>query len=373
MLVMLSTACSKLNASQEEKAATPIRGFPNVSLTISPVTISITGPVDKSELHRRFYNGLSQKFHEKAGEYADILGLLLEEKGYDKYEVADPNFQFSMEKLAHKKKAAAFGQFISKLNVKTDYALGIECTLHLENSWQEVYIVMVDANGDIVWEDSCKQDEPEFGDYGGTEFGRLELAFSRLIPVMGLEKLPKKELAEDKKQALREIRGKEPPNDSEFTAMNNRLKTMKETGRSARVLVYPARVGGDHIDPTCATRLTELLTEAKLCRAITAETAPVMEGRGWPNEMEVLWLFAHNVREYVRQYPADSDYVLFADYWFAPDGRVWAVHFVVCDRAGDWVIVDLQNSHQEAFQRINPKNLEDCNRLVLDRLEAELR
>ncbi len=46
--------------------------------------------------------------------------------------------------------------------------------------------------------------------------------------------------------------------------------------------------------------------------------------------------------------------------------------FVVCDRAGDWVIVDLQNSHQKEFQRISPKNLEDCDRLVLERLKAKL-
>jgi len=70
---------------------------------------------------------------------------------------------------------------------------------------------------------------------------------------------------------------------------------------------------------------------------------------------------------------ANSDYVLFTDYWFAPSGEVWAVHFVVCDRAGDWVIVVLQNSHQEDFQRLNPKTLEDCDRLVLERLKNKLR
>jgi hypothetical protein len=98
-----------------------------------------------------------------------------------------------------------------------------------------------------------------------------------------------------------------------------------------------------------------------------------MEGSGWPNEMQVLWLFARNVREYVRENPADCDYVLFADYWFNPRGQVWAVHFVVCDRAGDWVIVDLQNSHHKDFQRLEPKTLADCDRLVLKRLEARSR
>jgi hypothetical protein len=41
---------------------------------------------------------------------------------------------------------------------------------------------------------------------------------------------------------------------------------------------------------------------------------------------------------------------------------------VVCDRAGDWVIADLQNNHQADFQRINPKTLADCDQLVLERL-----
>jgi hypothetical protein len=139
------------------------------------------------------------------------------------------------------------------------------------------------------------------------------------------------------------------------------------------VLVYPARVGGDHTDQTCATHLAELLNETKLCQATMAKTGPLLEGAGWPNEMQVLWLFARAAREYTLQNPFYSDYVLFADYWFAPDGRVWAVHFVVCDRAGDWVIVDLQNNHQEDFQRIDPKTLADCDRLVCERLKTRLR
>lgn len=371
-LIMLSTMCSTLIASEGKEDIKSIHGFPDATLTIFPVMISITGPVDKSEPYRRFSAGLRQKFQEEAGKHAHTFGLLLEEKRYDKHEIADPNLRFPMDKSTRQENAAAFGQFTSKLNLKTDYAIEIALTLHLEESWQEVYIVMVDAKGNIVWEDSCKQGDPGFGDFGGTELGRLELACSRLVPVMGLDKLPKKELAEDKKRALREIRTKEPPNPSEFTAMDNRLKTLREAGESARVLVYPARVGGEHTNPNCAAHLCELLNKANLCRATMAKTGPVMEGSGWPNEMQVLWLFAHNVREYVRQHPADSDSVLFADYWFAPGNRVWAVHFVLCDRAGEWVIVDLQNSHQEAFQRINPQNLEDCDRLVLDRMKTEL-
>ena len=41
---------------------------------------------------------------------------------------------------------------------------------------------------------------------------------------------------------------------------------------------------------------------------------------------------------------------------------------ITCGR----VIVDFQNNHHEDFQRINPKTLADCDRLVLERLEKHL-
>lgn len=200
----------------------------------------------------------------------------------------------------------------------------------------------------------------------------LELVCRRLIPAMGLDKLPKKELTEEKKQALEEMRAEEPPSQTEFAAMKKRVQAMKKAANSASMIIYPTRVGGDHTDQASATRLVGLLNEAKLCQATIAKKGPVLEGEGWPDESKVLWIYANAAREYARQHPVDSDYVLFADYWFAPSGDVWAVHFVVCDRAGDWVIVDLQNNHQADFQRINPKTLADCDQLVLERLKAHL-
>jgi hypothetical protein len=374
VLLTLLAACSDIAISQEKGKVTPIRGFPDATLTIFPVAINLTGPVNKNEHYRAFADAYQREFRERAGEFAATLGLLLEEKGYNKFKVADAYFQFPTDTTAREKRAAAFGKFVSELGLKTDYALGIEFTIDIERSWQEAYSVIVDANGDIMWEDRQGPGDRAFDeDYTGTELGRLELVCSRLMPALGLNKLPKKELAADKKQALREMRAKEPPSQSEFAAMDKRLKTMKEAGASARVLVYPARVDGDHTDPSCATRLCKLLNEAKLCQATAAEKGPLIEGSGWPNEVQVLWLFARNVREYVREHPADSDYALFADYWFNPRGQVWAVHFVVCDRTGEWVIVDLQNSHQDDFQRINPKTLDDCDSLVLERLKACLR
>ncbi|MHC4718879.1 MAG: hypothetical protein ACYSYT_00205 [Planctomycetota bacterium] len=374
VLLTLFAACSNITVSQEKGKETPLKGFPEATITIFPVTGIITGPVDKSPEHRAWADALKREFREEGREHADTLGLLLEEKGYDKFEMTDTDFQFPEGKAARKERAVAFGKFVSELNLKTNYALCTEFTLHIEEGYQEVYSVIVDAKGGIVWEDSQRRGDPELDkDFPGEGLDCCELVCRRLTPVMGLDKLPKKELAEEKKQALRKMRAQLPPEPSEFAAIEKRLQAMKKAGASARVMVYPTRMGGDHTDQSSATRLCKLLNEAGLCQATVAKTGPVLEGEGWPSEPKVLWQFARAARSYVRQHPADSDYVLFADYWDSPRKTTWAVHFVVCDWAGDWVILDLQNSHHPDFQRINPKTLADGDRLVLERLKTHLR
>jgi len=349
------------------KTTMPIKGFPNASLTVFPLTVFTSGERwQQDEAHRAWAAAFERGFLEdKARPCANTLGLLLEEKGYDKVKVADRDFEYPKVKAAREARVAAFGKFVSKLDLKTHYALWTEVGL-TEESGLHVYSVIADAKGHIVWQGNQEQ-------RGRTVFDCLEVTCNRLVPVLGLDKLPKEEMAQDKKRMLREARAKEPPSGFERKAMKERQEALKQAGASARVLVYPARVGGDRTDASCSTHLCKLLNDAKLCQATTAESGPVMEGSGWPNEMQVLWLFARNVRQHVRKHPADCDYVLFPDYWFNPRGQVWAVHFVVCDRSGEWVIVDLQNSHQEDFQRVSPKNLEDCDRLVLERFRSELR
>ncbi len=372
VLITLLAVSSNILISQEEMEEIPLKGFPEASITIFPIMLHMTGPLEKyPEFVKRFELAFRENEQRKA---VETLGLLLEEKGYDNFEKTDSVFQFPAEMAAREERAVTFSKFIRDLDLKTDYALGIEFTVHLEKSFQEVYSVIVDAKGNVVWEDSQGPGDPDFDrDFPGVTEKCCELVCRRLVPVMSLDKLPKEELAEDKKKTLQMMRAKQPPAESEFEAMEKRLQVMKQASSSARVLIYPARVGGDHTDQSSAMRISELINEAKLCQTTGAKNGPVLEGEGWPNESAVLWIFARAVKEYVQQNPAGSDYVLFADYWFAPNGQVWAVHFVICDQAGEWVIVDMQNNHQEDFQQIDPKILEDCDRLVLERLKKHLR
>ena len=376
---------SRKPTAMDTESAVPEKSpaFPEATITIFPVTFIITGPWDKSPEHRGFADAGMRRFRQEGPKHADTLGLLLEEKGYDKFERTDTAFQFpegrearefEEGKAAREQRASAFGKFVVEQSLKTDYALCIEFTLHLEKSWQEIYAVIVDAKGAVVWEESLQPDDSDF--YRALDPGEVEQACGwiceRLAPLMGLDQLPNKEPSEVTKEARRKKQAEAGPNPSERAAMKERLAVLEKTATSARVTVYPTRVGGDHTDRASAARLVGLLNEAKLCQATIAKKGPVLEGEGWPNEAKVLWLYANAARDYARQHPVDSDYVLFADYWLNPRGEVWAVHFVVCDRAGDWVIADLQNNHQADFQRINPKTLADCDQLVLERLKVYL-
>jgi hypothetical protein len=51
---------------------------------------------------------------------------------------------------------------------------------------------------------------------------------------------------------------------------------------------------------------------------------------------------------------------------------VGAVHWILCDQQGDWVMVDYQNSHHSDFQAIDPDSVEDCLELVKVRLKKRL-
>jgi hypothetical protein len=89
--------------------------------------------------------------------------------------------------------------------------------------------------------------------------------------------------------------------------------------------------------------------------------------------MKVMWDLAREFREYARKNPTDADYALYADYAFTPNN--WEqgfVHFIVCNRQGDWVIVDMQNSHHPDYQSVKPTSSQGCDTLLFKRLQSYL-
>ena len=153
-----------------------------------------------------------------------------------------------------------------------------------------------------------------------------------------------------------------------------RIKRMKFLGADASLAVYPVRIQGREEDPGSAAVLAKMITDAGLCKASPAGRplllAPPPDD---PNEMNLLLGMARAFREQVRKNPPDTDYALYADCFFLPQSQdLFMLHFAVCDRQGEWVIVDMQNSDHPDFQSIAPRTREDSARLLVKRLESYL-
>jgi hypothetical protein len=369
LIVTSQPGTAESGASAEGESL--VDGFPDASLTVFPMTYAITGP---KEEHREFYDRMMGPAGQEAFDVIDLVCDLLAEKGYDECHVSDVSFRYPEGQDGRKDRAAAFGAFVTEHEIATDYALCVDAIVHLQESWQEVHVVMVDAKGGVVWEDTQRPGDPAFDEYmtGGPD-SVCDLVVERLAPVMGLDRLEPAELSPERARALEQRRAERPPTRDELDAMDERLAAMKEAGDAATVTVYPPRVQGERTDAGSAARIAESLNEAGLYTATALAEGPLLHGAGWPDESKVLWTYASAARDYAREHPGASDYALFADYWMAPSGEVWAVHFVVLDRDGEWVLVDLQNNHHPDFQRIAHSTVEECNELVVARLNAKCR
>ena len=155
--------------------------------------------------------------------------------------------------------------------------------------------------------------------------------------------------------------------------MKKRQNTLKANAASSKVTVYPIHLwGGSHT--SAAGQLAKLINEAKIFQAEVTDANPNLNIKGNSNEQKILWDTARAFRDFLRKNPPPTDYALLASYAVSPDGKheAGAVHLVLCDKSGDWVLVDFQNDHHEDFQSIAPKTVEDCNRLAVMRLKTRL-
>jgi hypothetical protein len=150
--------------------------------------------------------------------------------------------------------------------------------------------------------------------------------------------------------------------------MNVRQQAFKKAASKATLVVYPVRVGSNS-NPESAGHLAKLFNDAGLTKAVAASEGPQLDIKGNMNEQKVLWDMARAFREHVQAHPPEADYAIFADYLMGKDA-VGGVHFAVCDRKGQLVIVDYQNDHHADFNAIKPKSAEDSDRLVSKRLKG---
>lgn len=335
-------------AAAQAATAKPVPRGPDASLTLLPVRLA-GQPFDR---------------------VTEVVGLLLEQRGLRSIELGgtppDVPPGADLDGLA-----AAVGAFAKAHPATTDRVLYAEINGTRETGLNEIRTVLADRAGTVLWSERLTpQDEPFKALESREPMTLSMLIVQRVGPQLGLTDETARAAKPGRFAALMEQRSGLPPAE-ERAPLPDRQKLMREARGKATLVVFPARTGGT-VDVASAASVAGLLNDAKLFAARPAKDAPKLEApHSDPNEMKALWDLARDFRTWLKAHPQDADYALSADYVFTP-GRWEAgfVHFVLCDRKGDWVVVDLRNSHHPDYQAVKPESREGCDRLLAKSLEG---
>ena len=305
---------------------------------------------------------------------AEVAATLLERAGMEELELGKATFR-PTETEDVEKIAAEFGKFVEARELNTEYALFGQLVGTPRIGPQEIRAVVVDKTGKVILADRADKEA----------FSRAKVEpdcpltctiflVNRLNRVWDLDD-PLREDAPQGKMAQRMRERSGLPPKEELSAMEKRLQRFREKHATSKVTVYPTSLRSGS-DPESAVKLAALFCQQGTCQAEATETDPRIEVKGDPNQQKVLWDTARAFRDFLREHPPATEYALLADYGLGKsvsgEVKVGGVHLIVCDRRGDWVLVDLQNSHHADFQEIDPRSVDDCNRLAARRLKGRL-
>lgn len=304
----------------------------------------------------------------------DALGLVLEKSGMTSVEPSQESFDPPAD-TAWEDVPARLREHVAQNPIRTRYALYAEFVGTPQNGVESVRWLVVDSAGQPALSDCLNRGDPELKRLLGAHPEPMTCCTTvaeRLFTLTGWSK----GAGPEKGQGVFERLWAEKsgtPDDAEFKAMKARLASLRRELKGARILVLPTRIA-DRDDAASAARLATALKGRLGCPVSATGDAVRLAVKGSSNEQKVLWDFARALREHLRGAAPDADYVLMGDVLAdLEQKRVGAVHFVLCDRRGDWVAVDFQNNHHEDFERISPATLEDCEKLIVERLAGMLK
>lgn len=303
----------------------------------------------------------------------DTLGLLLEKRGMAALVPSETAFA-PANGSDWAATVAAFATHVRQHPEAAAYALYASITGTPDSGPQAIRFVVVDAAGEIVLEESRTPADPEFRRALGKHaepmtccvFLRDRLAETLALPAARSTDAPGR---------FARLWGEKSglPEQPERDAMQRRLDEMRKQRTSARFAVLPTRLG-QTLDDASAQRLAAALTESAQAHAEASRPGARIEVAASNNEQKRLWDFARGLRAHLRQHPVDADYVIMADYGIdAERGERGYVHVVVCDRQGEWVAVDWQNSHHADYRSVAPKTTADSDRVASGRVKMLLR
>ena len=332
-----------LPPDQQQRIALMRSKGPDASLTILPVLL-VGRPFDQ---------------------LSEVVGALLEKQGLKKIEIGKTAFT-PEGKVEMGLLSTSLGDFVRKNTVATEYALYAEYNGSPQTGLEEIRAVIVDKTGAVVWTDHQ-------GVQGGDPMGLSVLLVKQLSPQFSLNEETARAAKPGKMAQLMEERSGLPP-ESERAAIPQRLKELRSSRKNMTLTVFPVR-RVDTTNSESAAQLATMITEAGLCKAVPANQSLLLKAsQAGPNEMKILWDLAREFRDHARTLSPKTDYSLYADYVFNPEHwQQGFVHFVVCDRQGEWVIADLANSDHPDYQSIQPVSIEGCNKLLVTRLAGYLK
>jgi hypothetical protein len=349
-------ASSKIDSAQADRLAKLKKSDPNVSLGLLPVKIWFKHPQITGSL------------------VLTVLGGVLESYGMNNLDELDVEFtppaDASWEQIP-----AFLAEFLKKNPPKSQYVLYAQY-LSDPNTGRgptEVRFVVTDSTGNLVLADRQTKKDEDFKRTAGADpdpMGCSVLVGERLFSQLGWQKM---EGESHGKFARKLAQMSDMPSDAEKTAMEKSFKKFKADIKTSQIAVYPTCIGEGH-SAESAARLASQISKRLGCKTIRVDKDVSLKRQPTSNEQKMLWDLARAFRDYLRKNPPDSNYALLAEYFINPaGGPVGAVHFVVCEKSGEWVMVDFQNNQHEDFQRISPKSIEDCDRLLVERLAKRLR
>ena len=264
--------------------------------------------------------------------------------------------------------ANAFAAFVKANPPTTDYILFTEILATSERKVREIRAVVATRQGEIVWKDRQAPGDKVFDRIKPREpIQCCMLLAERLRPALGLGD-PSRGPVEGGRIAARWRRESGIPDKVERKAIEARGAALRKNAANATLLVYPMRVEGA-FSAESASNVAAAVVKLKLAHAKFASEGPRIEPVADINEQKILWATARTLSEFVKKNPPEADYVLYADYMIGKGG-VNAVHFAICNRNGELVVVEHQNRNTSEFKSISPSNREDCDRLLVKRLQG---
>lgn len=306
---------------------------------------------------------------------AQALGLVLERQGMSALDVAQAPFEVAAD-TAWDDVPAAFAAHVQMHPVegaKPSYHLYGEFLGTPKTGPQEVRFVVVDARGQVVLTDRQTPADRAFRRTAGRDpdpMGCSVLVGDRLFTLADWK--PQPDAVPDGKFARlwRELSG--APDPREVEAMKPRLAKLREGIHSARIAVLPSIVPGGH-DAGSSQRLADGIARELGCKAAPAKDGAEIVVKPDRNEQKRLWDLARGAHAAAAAEAANADYVLVADLGVGGDGGVMWVHVVVCNAAGEPVVVDMQNDQHPALRRAAPKTVADAEAFAVARLATLLR